>query len=164
MQILEESMIGKLLSAVPKIYGQKALQKLVYLYQEIGGLPVQEYDFMWSHYGPYSVELAKDAEFLVSTGDISISGRVNVIEATTALRPKLTKNEKSALSELVRLKGGLQPSQLELLASIQYAVRRGGLPKGPDSIFGYIDRVKPGKFDRQEFDRMWRLLEESGLI
>ncbi len=149
MQIYEESLIAKLLTMVPKVYGQKALQKLVYLYQEIGGFDVQEYDFMWSHHSPYSVELAKDLQFLASTGDVSVTGKFNEIQATARVKLKLSQSEKAALSKLVELKGKLQPSQLELLASIEYAIKRGGLPNEREIIFNYVETVKPGRFSRR---------------
>jgi uncharacterized protein YwgA len=114
--------------------GKKAMQKLVYLLQEIGSVPLG-YRFNFYTYGPYSSDLSGDLDIVALRDGVSVS--YEAAENSYAICPG-SRNESVVQSGIVFLKkhhkgiketldlfGRRSAKELELIATVVFLHRHG---------------------------------------
>ncbi len=101
--------------------GKKVVQKLMY-FIERSGLDM-DLDYCLHFYGPYSVELDEEIYYLTANHEvkIDIKGNTHVISVNDDFGSESISNEDEEIIETVMKRfGGLSPTDLEALATIDY--------------------------------------------
>ena len=122
-------------TANPKIVtkgmpGKKALQKSIYLFN----LKYEYFNFKWSDYGPFSVEVQQIAHDLAYCGKIKMRGILTKKEGVFVQNMQYVKDfgtlenfpsdMDEALERIVNFIEGKQPRDLEILTSVHYLAQR----------------------------------------
>jgi|SRR5205809_1251266 len=147
------------------IPGKKALQKLVYFLKE-SGLNIG-FEFQWDRFGPYSPELATYVEDLVAEGlmeseakkvlvaseeDRGVQYNFRLKERATELLSSetLSTDEEQKINRVIGLYKEIQPSNLELYATVHYVVRFFSTNlervRFPEGLFDLVNDYKPNRF------------------
>ena len=159
-------------------FGKTALQKMVYLLQEVYGVDCG-YRFDLYTYGPFSSELLQDLDLVENIGGVNV---VPVISGTggyqilpgkhsEALKNKamdFLSDEKvaSSLHKLVADFGNYWAKDLELRSTIIYAakdLRRSGNPVSRSDLVRIVREIKP-RFTDAEVQQAIHEMEERGYI
>jgi len=157
-------------------FGRTALQKIMY-FLKILDVPMR-YSFEIHHYGPFCDEILDDIELLtvdevIVDGSQSPSKYSNYAPFQQA-EQLLTKYQKSlnpfkeTVSDLVRALVPLSPERLELFATLDYLYRwyKASGSGGPwkDQIISHFQSIKPNKFEKEEVEKYYNILVDTGLI
>ncbi len=129
-----------------------SLQELVFLLSELFSVS-SGYDFKLYTYGPYSVELISDLDYLFSSGalkiqyvnDDSYTGSKiipgeNYSEILSRVAEYLSKNEEE-IDRVIDLFGKYTAHELELMAAIVYVMKRENMDE--TNLIDRIREVKP---------------------
>lgn len=156
-------------------FGKTALQKIVYLLQEVYGIDLG-YRFSLYTYGPFSKELASDLDFLHAIEGVSIDYdeevggyRISPSDANVKIQTKahefLEENE-DALGTVSREFGPLAAKELELLATIIYVDVDAEDKEEEidfDSLVETVQSIKP-HFSKQRIERAVASLSEDDFV
>lgn len=156
-------------------FGKTAVQKLVYLLQEVHGVDLG-YKFSLYTYGPFSKELASDLDFVHAIEGVSvdydeevggyrISPGVENVEIQSKAQEFLESYE-DAIGTVSREFGPLQAKQLELLATLIYVdsdFREKGEEVDFDELVEKVKGIKP-HFPRSVIEDATTELQEEGLV
>jgi uncharacterized protein YwgA len=157
----------------PKL-GKTATQKLVYLTQELEGVPI-DYRFRFYYYGPYSSDLAGDLEYLNTLQGVKITYDpfVNMYhirsgEKTNVLIEKaqeFVSQYEEKIERIVRTFGGKRADELELIATIVYVWKsaQGEGIKDEKQLIDQVAELKP-KFNAQEIQTALEHLKVNGYL
>ncbi len=158
-------------------FGKTALQKMVYLLQELYGVK-GSYGFSLYTYGPFSSQLLQDLDFVDTAKGVdvcAVSGTRGYLilpgEQNRAIREKakdfLSKPEvQKALDTLVADFGGYWAKDLELRSTIVYVDRdanRTGKPLTRDELVQMVSEIK-SHFSKEEICQAVAELEFKGYI
>ena len=112
--------------------GKTAMQKLIYLVQELHRVPIG-YRFRLYNYGPYSSDLAEDLTYVEFLGGITInfdrlqnSYSIKAADASKFLTGKASEflsGFRSQIDRIIREFGSRKARDLELLATSVYVFR-----------------------------------------
>lgn len=152
------------LEKVSPQFGKTVLQKLVYILQEVYGLPC-DYDYILYNYGPYSEALADDLSFFASMGGVKIEWgqglgyKIKKDIKTSHFRERgksfLTKYA-SQIEKVVKEFGGMNAKELELRSTILYVSREEPLRK--KVLLNRVKEIKP-HFSVDEIDSAYQELK-----
>jgi uncharacterized protein len=151
--------------------GKKALQKLVYLLQELENVPAG-YRFRFFTYGPFSDDLAFALDVVEGIGGLKITydqnmntyeimpGRAasNVLEKGRGFLEK----HRPAIDHLIDHFGGRTAMELELIATIVYLLDAKG-EMNDDNLVTAVLELKP-KYERGRVKRVIEDLAARGYI
>lgn len=168
---------GKLADVSPQ-FGKTALQKMVFLLQEIYGVDCG-YDFTLYSYGPFDSQLLGDLDLVESWGCVKVekakssAGGYRIVPAGEAgkIRDKASdfldsESTQSAMNELIENYGGKSARDLELRATLIYVdkdwQRRKGLPSRK-ALYDIVHEIKP-KFSDADMNSAINELESLGHI
>jgi len=156
--------LTKRLEVVSPKFGKTALQKLVFLLQEVYQVDCG-YNFELYTYGPYDSQLLNDLDLVEHWGCVSIvrindaMGRYQIhpTESVDSIRDKaltFLDDEKTihAMDDLVSKYGHMTAKQLELLATTVYLAhdfQRKGEIASSKKIYHLVAQIKP-KFSKDE--------------
>ncbi len=156
-------------------FGKTALQKLVYLLQELYNIKVG-YDYSLYTYGPFSSELLSDLDFVESLNGVDV-GFIPEIQgyeifpgkANESVRMK-AKDFLDTVSEniekIINEFGDFTAKELELRSTIIF-VNRDLISKGKSNVLGelinLVQAIKP-HFSKDEIDQALSELEKKGYI
>jgi uncharacterized protein len=151
--------------------GKKALQKLIYLLQELEKVPLG-YRFRFFTYGPFSDDLAYTLDVVENIKGVKIAYDVNSsahkISPGDGASNVIQKGKdfiaiyNSKVERLVKNFGNLTAKELELLATIVYLLdERGELDDA--SLIDAVVRLKP-KYERARIKRAITELTKFGYI
>lgn len=159
-------------------FGKTALQKMVYLLQEVYGIDCG-YVYEFYSYGPFSSQLLQDLDLVEHVGAVEVC---SVMSATggylikpggkaDALREKAAdflKNPQTeqALSTLVDEFGRYSAKELELRSTIVYVVREialGNHLPSAEEVSHVVSQLKP-KFDGSEINQAIEEMRSKGHI
>jgi uncharacterized protein len=140
-----------------KTLGKKALQKLVYLLQELEHVPLG-YRFRFFTYGPFSDDLAYTLDVVESMGGLNVAydQGANAYEITPGpAAARLTEKGKdllsryhSAVDRLVERFGEHTAKELELIATIVYLLDKRG-DMNVEALTRAVLELKPKYDDRR---------------
>jgi uncharacterized protein YwgA len=154
--------------------GKKAVQKLIYLIQELSKIPIG-YRFHFYHYGPYSNELSGDLEYVANLKGITMQynpslNMYNIThgENTHAIISKASsfiKSYEDGISKIINDFGGKRGQDLELIATIIYVWKDSQEKHNYDEykIISQVAELKP-KFNRDEIERNYDYLKKNRYI
>jgi len=157
--------------------GKTALQKMVYMLQEVSGVNVG-YEFSLYTYGPFDSQLLQDLDFVETLKGVSVEtvsegyGGVNITVAdeTDDLRERseLLTNPRirETLDRIVTDFGQCSAKELELRSTILFIVhdaRRRGEPLQEDQTVSLVHEIKP-YFDGATIATAFDELETKGYI
>jgi uncharacterized protein YwgA len=137
------------LKGVSPQFGKTVLQKLVYILQEIYGVPCG-YDYILYNYGPYSEALADDLSFFASMDGVKIdwSSRLGyeIKEAgkTEHFRKrgeKFLTQYASGINEVIEKFGNMNAKELELRSTILYVSKEE--PLAEMDLLSRVKEIKP---------------------
>ncbi|MBF0560164.1 MAG: restriction endonuclease [Nitrospirae bacterium] len=170
--------LAKRLDTVSPQFGKTALQKLVFLLQEVYKIDCG-YDFELYSYGPFDSQLLGDLDLVESWGCVSVESvnallggyRIHPTKKVDLVREKATgflddAKTKSALDNLVSTYGALKARDLELRATTVYVERNlWAKNESPDktTVCRFVAQIKP-RFTRREIDQVVDELSERGHI
>lgn len=152
--------------------GKTALQKIVYLLQEIGRVPIG-YQYFFYHHGPYSADLAGDIDFVSTLGGINVSydSFINMYSITEGSKIDMLlgkgsdflKAYKDKIDRVISDFKGKKAKDLELLSTIVYSV---GMAQGESSLsekelIGQVSALKP-KFNNVQIEEALAALRGKG--
>ncbi len=159
-------------------FGKTALQKMVYLLQEVFEIDCG-YDFQLYSYGPFDSQLLQDLDLVEHVGAVTINpvlsmtGGYEILpgEKADILREKAIDflgNEKvsAAVDKLVREFGHFWAKDLELRSTIVYVVKdlkRNKEKVTKEKLKKVIKNVKP-RFSSTEIEKAINELLEKGFI
>lgn len=157
-------------------FGRTALQKIIY-FLKILGVPMQ-YTFEIHYYGPFCDEILDDIELLIADEVICDLSQNRSKYSNYAPCPQaeqfLTKHGKSLkpyrkrVRDLVRALVPLSPERLELFATLDYLYRwhkaSGGRGPWKGPIISHFQMIKPEKFDKEDVEKAYNILVDTGLI
>lgn len=129
---LSEALLGK----SPQ-FGKTALEKLIYLIQEIGGVDLG-YEYRLYTYGPFCAEVLDDLDFTEHIGGVSVNyvesgkGGYNIIPADKSKELIERSNDflekcRASIDSIINGFGGLYAKDLELITTIIYMDRNAAL-------------------------------------
>jgi hypothetical protein len=159
--------LAKRLDGVSPQFGKTALEKLVYLFQEVYGIDCG-YEFELYSYGPFTSLLLGDLDQVAHFGCVSVEP-VHSISGGYEIRPTKKENfleekaadflgddkTKSALDSLVSDFGRLTAKELELRATIVYVERDMHIKDEKatkDEVCRIVGEIKP-KFSKDEIEQ-----------
>lgn len=154
--------------------GKTALQKLVYLLQELHGVRTG-YEFTLHTYGPFSAGLTYDADLVDAMGGIRATYDPQINGYDIAPGPKaewmrgraaeFLEASAHALEEVVAEFGRFGARELELRATIVYADRelRQRQPPTGDALVGRVAEIKP-HFSRGEIAAVVESMARKGYV
>jgi uncharacterized protein YwgA len=167
--------ISKLAEAFAKKsrqFGKTALQKTVYLIQELYGLDLA-YQFGLHTYGPFCSELLSDLDFaealdLVEIKRNSEGDGFDIAPKAPATFEKRTTNEfrkklADSIKRLVRDFGGRTARELELLTTIIFIDREPKTTRSEEELVQLVREIKP-KFSEAEIKAAMGDLQAKGFI
>jgi uncharacterized protein YwgA len=147
--------------------GKKALQKLVFLAQELG-LARTDYEFRFYTYGPFSRDLAADIDLAEAAGELRVNfdqdRNFYLIRAGDRASESIERGghlmstNREKLDLLLKKVGCRTAKELELLATIKF-VEPKRQELGPAEFVSYIRKLKP-KYDDAEVRRHIQELDE----
>lgn len=152
--------------------GKTALQKIVYLLQEIGHVPIG-YKYFFYHHGPYSADLAGDIDFVSTLGGINVSydSFINMYNITEGSKINTLLGKGSDFLEAYKAKidrvisdfKGKKAKDLELLSTIVYSI---GMAEEENSLsekelIGQVSVLKP-KFNTAQIEEALAALKGKG--
>lgn len=135
-------------------FGKTALQKLVYLLQEVYNVPVG-YEFNLHTYGPFSAELLSDLDYVAFLDGIEIdwvaSGGYSISEGNKAQDVRERAGEflakyKEQICSIVNEFGNLTAKELELrstLIFVQKQAMKQGETISDKDLTRYVHEIKP---------------------
>jgi len=131
------------------------LQKTVYISQEMG-IPLG-YSFGWYYYGPYSPGLTKDAFEL---NLVSPVGLCHISLPKTAIN-----GVKKLVTEIDKLPKREEGYWFELLSSLHFMFRYAYPKTGSEKeAIQRLMRSKPRKFNKEDAERMFKILRKYKLV
>ncbi|WOV93764.1 MAG: hypothetical protein R1F52_03810 [Candidatus Nitrosoabyssus spongiisocia] len=156
------------------VLGKKALQKCMYFFN----LNENYFYFKWADYGPFSKELQNIAGFLIDSEKINVekekTGKKNAItqiltfKDETKIYDKLPENVNAKIDEIIKFSSGLNPRELELLASVHFWAEReqGYLEKyTSEYILEKLTDLKPDAgFKKDDVEWAIEKLEDNGFL
>ena len=152
--------------------GKTAVQKLVYLIQELGRVPIG-YRFHFYHYGPYSSDLAGDLGFVNTLKGVSIDydQSLNMYDITQgensgvliSKASDFVKCYEKAMDKILRDFGRKRAQELELIATIIYVWKNAQDTENytEDYLIDHVSELKP-KFERSEIEAALNYLKLKG--
>ena len=150
--------------------GKTKIQKLIYLAQEVFGLPLK-YAVQMYHYGPYSFDLEDDLSRMRLYGILSIdqdnSGYGYHVSPILSDLPDdfgtpLTGEDKKALDNAIQHFGKLNAQDLELRATIHFVAKIIGNGKNED-VVNNVRTLKP-KFSVDKIRVVYEQLRQDNLL
>lgn len=143
--------------------GKTALQKMVYLLQELGGFDCG-YDFEMYTYGPFAKELLCDLDAVNGLDGITVTAlgprdgyRITPSENADRIAGKVDSDTANDLAEklrpIVEAFAGLQAIDLELLSTIVFVAQR-RKSRGRDIVIDLVMTLKP-KFSRSQIQEQY---------
>lgn len=157
-------------------FGKTALQKLVFLFQELHKIDCG-YDYSLYTYGPYSSRLQHDLDVVESLGGVTIArvmggaGGYCILpgDKKDALLQKAAEFLKGpevaeAIDRLISDFGAYWARDLELISTIIYVageLQRAGRPVSREQLMRMVGDIKP-KFHEDEIASRIRELESKG--
>lgn len=170
--------LAKRLDAVSLQFSKTALQKHVFLLQEVYKIDCG-YDFGLYSYGPFESQLLSDLDLVEHWGYVSVTRvddtlggyRIRPTENVDSIRSKASDfldDDKTmrALDDLVNTYGKMTARDLELRATTVYVVKdlsvKGEAPT-KDMVCRLVGRIKP-KFAAQEIEQAVTELSERGHV
>lgn len=156
--------------------GRTAIQKITYFLQVLG-VPMR-YRFEVHHYGPYCDEVARDIGWLNADDvicDRSLDRQKYSNYAPGPSSQELIKQHAGAIEghrqtvkNVVRALIPLDPTRLELIATIDYAYRQlkssGGAGPWKDAVIAHFRSIKGDKFSPEELSGTYDKLVSAGLV
>lgn len=150
-------------------FGKTVLQKIVYIMQEVYGVP-SNYDYILYNYGPYSAELADDLSFLATMEGVKVEWSNNLgYEISSAKRTEhfikrgqnFLENYATEINKVIERFGNMSAKGLELRSTIIYISKEDALDK--DSLVSRVKEIKPF-FSHEEIDQAYKELEAWKMI
>lgn len=152
--------IANTLGAATHRLGKKALQKVVHLIQELGGVDAG-YRFSFYTYGPYSSGLAGDLDVVAALGAVKIA--YNSVENYYLIAPgpendhmiekgqRFLEQNRAAIDRVVETFGGRLAKDLELVSTIAYLRRHAPTEEFNDDakLAERVKALKPKYTDRE---------------
>lgn len=142
--------------------GKKALQKYVFLLNELEGVP-SGYKFRLYTYGPYSSELSGDLDVVNSLGGVNVSYDPiqNVFSISKGEKSSVLLNKAAGFLNLHRARlnrfferfGGRLAKDLELTATIVYLVKSDAVKVRDKTAFIQKVRDLKPKYDSETVER-----------
>jgi uncharacterized protein YwgA len=155
-------------------FGRTALQKIVYLLQELKRVP-GGYSFRFYNYGPYSSTLAGDLDYVSYLGGVRVSydGSRNFYKISAGDKVELLiskcndfiERNKEAIDNTIEWFGDKQAKDLELTATIVYICKHKKQLKIKDDsdLIEKSKQLKP-KFSEKEIQSSIAYLKEGGFV
>lgn len=156
-------------------FGKTALQKLVYLLQELCNVKVG-YDFSLYTYGPFSSELLSDLDFVESLNGVDVAFIPEIQgyeifpgEANDSIRTKAKDFIDAAdesITKIINDFGDFNAKELELRSTIIFVnrdLKRKGKSNFLDELINLVQAIKP-HFSISEIKKALSELEEKGYI
>ena len=150
-----------------QIPGRIALQKTIYLLQELGmDFQIQ---YRWYFFGPFATELAHILDQLHYEGLINdeishIAVEEGFLETTFVNQVKLTTHDMAIIDKIKPFFRKMHASRwLELLASTHFIRSNLTEPPSRTKVYRALNSQKPNKFTEDEFNEAWYILEKIGL-
>ena len=151
-------------------FGKTALQKMVFLLQELYGVNCG-YDFQFYTYGPFSSDLLQDLEILEFNKGVAINSNpetggyiiVQGEKATMILEKgkKFLEENKEKIEVAINKFGEYTARDLELRSTIIFVDKY--IAKKGDDILKIVQELKP-KFDKKIIQGAYNQLEKDGFI
>ena len=160
-----------------KVYlGRTAIQKILYFLQ-VGGVPMR-YRFDIYHYGPYCDRITRDVDLLIADDvlkDASAnSTRYSNYQASTSAGELLDRfaedilEYKSEIEKIVKSLLPLEPTHLELLATLDYLYRQENAAGGSESLKAKVIerfiKVKKDKFPHEKISQTYDSMVKANIF
>jgi hypothetical protein len=158
--------LAKRLDGISPQFDKTALQKAIFLLQEVYGIDCG-YDFKLYSFGPFDPQLNGDLDLVEYWGCVATQWvnaffggyRIRPTEKVDLIRPKAAaflddKRTESALNDLVTTYGAMPARELELRATTVYVernIRAKGQSATRQTVLHLVGQVKP-KFTPQEIE------------
>jgi len=153
-------------------FGKTALQKSVYLIQELYGIDL-EYRFGFHTYGPFCPELLSDLDFaealdLVEIRHNSEGDGFDIAPKTDATFENRTSSEfrrklTGSIKRLLRDFGGRTARELELLSTIVFIDREPENTRSEEELVRLVREIKP-KFSEADIKASMGDLQAKGFL
>jgi uncharacterized protein YwgA len=154
--------------------GRKAIQKIVYLFQEVGGMPLG-FGYMFYTYGVYSVELANTLSAVESMGGIEAT--YDRAQNSYHLQPgknlfilnkhgsNFLSRHAQAMDRVFAIARGQTAKSLELVSTIIYVSKTENLSarKHEEELLSRVGELKP-KFGAHEIKSKVDELRKGGYL
>ncbi len=164
---------------VSQQFGKTALQKAMFLLQEIYGVDCG-YDFTLYSYGPFDSQLLGDLDLVESWGCVkveSVKSGIGGFQIVPTEEAKTIRNKaagllddaatQTAIADLIRDYGGKSARELELRATLIYVDKdwklRGGNPPSRRELYTTVREIKP-RFSDAEMNSAIDELSSRGHI
>jgi uncharacterized protein YwgA len=143
--------------------GKTAMQKLIYLIQELTGVPVG-YRFRIYNYGPYSSDLAEDVTYVEFLNGIRVdfdaalnSYKIEVSEKAPFLKEKAREfidRYQSGMDKIIQEFGQRKARELELVSTTVYVSRvlQATQTYSQERLMSQVQEIKP-KFRPEEIQQ-----------
>lgn len=155
-------------------FGRTALQKIVYLVQELKHVH-SGYSFRFYNYGPYSSALAGDLDYVSSLGGVTVSydSCRNFYEIAEGDKSALligkgnefVERNKEVIDDIIRCFGDKQAKYLELIATVVYICKHKKQfeVKDDTDLTEKTKQLKP-KFSEKEIQSSIAYLKEVAFV
>jgi uncharacterized protein YwgA len=156
-------------------FGKTALQKFVYLLQELYDIKAG-YDFSLYTYGPFSSDLLSDLDFVESLDGVNVNFlpeiqgyEISPGKANESIREKATeflKNAKGKIDRIIEDFGHFTAKDLELRSTIIFVnrdLKRKGQTNIHHELINLVQDIKP-HFNKNEISDALSELENKGYI
>jgi uncharacterized protein YwgA len=156
-------------------FGKTALQKLVYLMQEVHGIDCG-YEFTLYTYGPFSAQLLSDLDSTAAYEGVRVLYNDFIRGYQISPGPKnedvrayaigFVEAHNDAIEEVVREFGGLTAKELELRATIVYVAGQAkelGITTNGDDTAQMVHDLKP-HFEIEEIKRAFQQLHSKDYV
>ncbi|MCG6535766.1 MAG: SocA family protein [Syntrophales bacterium LBB04] len=161
--------LAQRLQAQSPQFGKTSLQKMIYLLQELKGVPIG-YQFCLYTHGPFAAQLLGDLDLVEALGAVKVQYIIsgfggyqispgNECESIRCKASEFLKENKEAIDEVVNEFGKYSAKELELRSTIVYLdrdVKRSNKNLNQDSFIGLVRKIKP----RFNEDTIAKALEE----
>jgi uncharacterized protein YwgA len=157
------------LNHVSPQFGKTALQKMVYILQEVYEIPC-DYEFILYNYGPYSGDLAKDLSFFASMDGVKVEWSqklgYNILPAdkTDHFRQRAQEflsEYDDKIREAIGIFGRMTARELELRSTIIYVFNESSTDN--KMLISRVKEIKP-HYSEDEIDSAIQELKEIDFL
>lgn len=148
--------LAQRLQTQPSQFGKTSLQKMIYLLQELKGVPIG-YQFCLYTHGPFAAQILGDLDLVEALGAVKVQYVIsgfggyqispgNECESIRCKASEFLKENKETIDEVVNQFGKYSAKELELRSTIVYLdrdVKRSNKNLNRDSFIRLVKKIKP---------------------
>lgn len=168
--------LAQRLQAQPSQFGKTSLQKMIYLLQELKGVPIG-YQFCLYTHGPFAAQILGDLDLVEALGAVKVQYIIsgfggyqispgNECESIRCKASEFLKENEEAIDEVVNEFGKYSAKDLELRSTIVYLdrdVKRSKKDLSRHGFVGLVKKIKP-RFSEETISKALEELQNKDYL